>query len=449
MDLGFETIGNAAILCHDHGPLLVTDPWLQGGAYFGSWVLSHKVPEEQWETAKQCPYAWISHGHPDHLSLPSLEILKAAKPDKTWLVPDHYGGRIVRELAEHGFEVTVMKDGEWMRISDRVRICSMANYNQDAVLLIEMDDSLIVDANDAGDRGASKLFREILGNYRRKFLACLTGWGDADMINFFDEEGRRVLPLAAAKTPVGPQIAHVLEHYGFDFFAVSSSLHRYARTDSVWANEFATPHDMHSEGFASQTTAMLPAFVKYDLIKDECTEINPPVNNAPAKTPESCDDSWSDELSKEDVQTLTAYLKRVTHLQEAVGFVNFRCGAKDNVIDLNRKGFERGITFETPRNSLMQAVEWNAFDDILIANFCKTTMHGTWEGGRGEKALYPHFTPFVTKFGDNGGAFTAAEIRAYFEEYARRGFTDFHPDPAGQELEWLTMEAVRAYVPEL
>ena len=47
MDLGFETIGNACLIFHDGGPVLATDPWLFGSAYFGSWILSHEVPAEQ------------------------------------------------------------------------------------------------------------------------------------------------------------------------------------------------------------------------------------------------------------------------------------------------------------------------------------------------------------------------------------------------------------------
>lgn len=69
MEVGFETIGNATILAYDRGPVLITDPWLRGPAYFGSWTFSHQVPEEQMQAAAACPYAWISHGHPDHLSL--------------------------------------------------------------------------------------------------------------------------------------------------------------------------------------------------------------------------------------------------------------------------------------------------------------------------------------------------------------------------------------------
>ena len=47
MELGFDTIGNAIIITYDKKPILVTDPWIEGDAYFGSWTQSHEIPHEQ------------------------------------------------------------------------------------------------------------------------------------------------------------------------------------------------------------------------------------------------------------------------------------------------------------------------------------------------------------------------------------------------------------------
>ena len=91
----------------------------------------------------------------------------------------------------------------------------------------------------------------------------------------------------------------------------------------------------------------------------------------------------------------------------------------------------------------MQAIEWQAFDDILIGNFCKTTLHGHWWGKQGADALYPHVTPFLTKFGDNGGAYTPAELQAYFAHYLGRGFTEFSAEPSEQEM----LAALTPYLP--
>ena len=56
-DLGFETIGNATVVVHDREPVLVTDPWIEGSAYFGSWGLSHPVPPAQlaWSRERRLP----------------------------------------------------------------------------------------------------------------------------------------------------------------------------------------------------------------------------------------------------------------------------------------------------------------------------------------------------------------------------------------------------------
>ncbi len=430
MDLGFETIGNACVIAHDKGPVLATDPWLMGPAYFGSWRLSHEVPREQFENVKRCKFLWLSHGHPDHLSLESLEHLR----DKTILLPDHHGGRIARDLAGLGFKVHTLACGQWFPISDRLRIASLANYNQDATIIMDLDGHLVIDANDAGNRGSGRfLAQERHRFHKRTVLACLTGYGDADMINFFDEQGRRVPPAAAAKTPQGPGIKAMLDYYDLDYFAPSSAMHRYNRTDSGWADSCATPVDAHSIDFDGGKRTCLPAFVQFDLHTGSYEKINPKANDQPLEPPAKFGDDWSTTLEREDVELLRAYLHKVEHLRSAIGYVNFRVGDKDHVIDIDRT-HKRGVTFHTPRQSLVSAVQWNAFDDILIGNFCKTTLHGDWWGKQGAAALYPHFTPFVTKFGDNGGAYSKAELRAYFADYFRRGYTEFTPDASEQEM---------------
>ena len=44
----------------------------------------------------------------------------------------------------------------------------------------------------------------------------------------------------------------------------------------------------------------------------------------------------------------------------------------------------------------MTCIEYEIFDDLLIGNYMKTTLHGDVAG------LYPDFSPYVAKFADNG-----------------------------------------------
>lgn len=420
MDLGFETIGNATVICHDRGPLLATDPWLDGSAYFGSWVLESEIPAEQRAHVEACRYLWISHGHPDHLSPASLERLR----DKTILLADHVGGRIRRDLEEQGFEVRVLADGSWTRLSERVRVLSIADVMQDAILLIDLDGTLVVDANDCGDHGVGDFLHRTAAGYDDSYLLCLTGYGDADMINFFDEQGRRIPPPAAKREPLGPGIAGLLAHYGIKRFVPFSSMHRYNRTDSAWANEYITPLHAHAQGFSGAPGTLLPPYARVDLATGDVRGLAPAPAPDVLERPEAFGDDWSDELDGDDRAAIAAYLAPVVHLRRFLGYLNFRVGGKDNVFDVAREHFDRGITFETPRASLMTSIRYEIFDDVLIGNFARTTLHGDWGGRRGTDALYPDFGPFLTKYGDNGRARSAAELRDYFREYRRRGFFD-------------------------
>jgi len=430
MDLGFETIGNATLICHDGGPLLATDPWITGSAYFGSWVHQHAIPPEQMEAIRACRFLWISHGHPDHLSLDSLELLREADV----LLPDHYGGRIANDLKAAGYRVWTLHDGLWTQLSDRVRVMSIANVFQDAVLLVDLDGkALIVNANDAGDRGGSELVRATVARFETSFLTALMAYGDADMINVFDDSGRRIPPDAARKDPLQPGILEALDAYGITCYVPFATLHKYQRSDSVWTNEFITRPEHLVPRDEAEARRILPAYVRYDVPGRRYQEIRPEPVPDRSVDPKELGDDWADELTAEDVGKLRAYFARIPHLSTFLGYLRFRVGGKEHVIDVARDRFDRGITFETPRGSLMTAVEWRIFDDLMIGNFTKTTLHGDWHA-RGSAGLYPDFNPFVAKFGDNGGAYTPDELRAYFAEYRRRGFFQLYDRPDDHAL---------------
>ncbi len=417
MEIGFETIGNASLICHDDGPVLVTDPWLVGGAYFGSWTLSHDVPEQQMEAILGCRYVWLSHGHPDHLSAASLALLK----DKHILLPNHFGDRICEGLKRQGFQVEVLVDREWKALSPRLRIMCVPDLNQDAVLLIELNGRLLVNLNDAADHGWDRFVRSVIRQYEGSFLFALSGYGDADMINFFDEDGTRITPIAAERYPVGRTIARQAEHFGVKYFVPFSSMHKYQRADSIWASEYTTTLVDYSRGFDSETCELLPAFIRYDLERDRFEQINPPERMVQPIDPAQFGDHWSEPLERDEVKAVDAYFRAIRHLESVLDFLRIRVGGRDHLIGFHSKRHGRGLTFEVPRASLMTAIRYQVFDDLLIGNFMKTTLHGEW--GRG--MLYPDFSPYVAKYADNGGAREKNELRAYFSEYARRDLLGF------------------------
>jgi hypothetical protein len=413
VELGFETIGNATVICHDRVPVLVTDPWIDGPAYFGSWAHEYVIPEEQRAAIRRCPFVWLSHGHPDHTSLESLDPLR----EKTILVADHVGGRMADGLRQSGFRVQVLADGAWQPLSDRIRVLCVADPFQDSVLLIDVGGRLLVNQNDTQEHGWEGAVAKIVRGFPASFLLKIAGFGDADMINFFDEAGAPLPCAATHRDPVGQPIARAMTRLGTRYFVPFSSFHRYQRRDSLWAEQHRTLMDDYAVGFYLEPDRFLPAFIRYDCTRDRFTEIRPAATPATVIEPEALGDRWADELEAADVAKLRAYFLSFEHLRETLTFVRFRVGGKETVLDVGRPRRPRGLTFEVPRQSLMQAVEWEIFDDLLIANFMKTTLHGAW----GPDRLHPDFTPYVGKYGDNGRARTREELERYFATYRQRG----------------------------
>ena len=417
MDLGFETIGNAILIAHDARPVLAADPWISGSAYFGSWTRAHEIPAEQLETIKNCEYIWVSHGHPDHLSIPSLNLLK----DKKILLADHVGGRIAKDLRGLGFNVTVLRDREWTNLSPRINVVCISDYNQDSLLLVDVGGSLLVNLNDMTAKGWGPFVQRTIRRYKNSFLLQGFGFGDADMINFVDEAGNRIDPPGYTHDLIGRVISRAAHTYGVTHAIPFSSLHKYQRADSVWARSYSAGPEDYRTGFASDRSELLPAYVRYDCLTDSVDEINPPATPDTVLDPAQFGDDWSETLDQREVEAVTKYFKEIEYLGRGMDFINIRVGGEDNYIEFRDKGFKKGITFEVPRHSLMRAIKFEIFDDLLIGNFMKTRLTGKWP----KSMLYPEFTPYVGKYADNGRAKSTAEVKRYFGEYQRRAPLDY------------------------
>jgi hypothetical protein len=166
---------------------------------------------------------------------------------------------------------------------------------------------------------------------------------------------------------------------------------------------------------------ILPAFLRYDCLQDRWDEIKPRPVEPKVVDPDQIGDSWQEPLQDGDLPQIKKYFQSIEHLKKVLHFINFRVAGRDHEVRLGAAGLKRGITFEVPRNSLMTTIQFEIFDDLLIGNFMKTTLHGAWRTGK----LYPDFTPYVGKYADNGRAKTGAELEIYFKEYKRRAYFDY------------------------
>ena len=182
------------------------------------------------------------------------------------MLPDHVGGRIGGALENDGYRVRVLPDREWVPLSPRVKVLSIADVYQDAVLLVDLDGTLVINANDCNDHGWSPFVRREARRAKDTFLLALSGYGDADMLNYLDADGNRIPPRAAKKVPPGRGINAKMQLLGAKRFVPFASMHQYQREDSLWANEYGTTLSDFALGFDPAVGELLPAFIRYDCI---------------------------------------------------------------------------------------------------------------------------------------------------------------------------------------
>lgn len=415
----FETIGNATLIVYEgknNNPLLATDVWLEeDNAYFGSWYLSHKVPERQRDAISRVPFIFISHFHPDHLNLKSLSNFKNA----TILIAQHYGKRVENDLRNSGFKVINLPPRQWIDIGKFTRIMLFSNEIQDSILLVEIQDSnkeksLLINLNDSAGMGSENEIAKISSKYKNSFYLGLHCYGDADMINYFDCNNKRIEPIAKLKLPLGPTISAGMKKFNCNYAIPFSSFHQYARRDSFWANQYTTPLEDYSIGFNNNPSSILlnafqtvifedGKFIFQDIDPEEVIFENP--------IPESkFGDDWDVKLNKKDIQICRQYFEEIKNLKYNFKSISVTVGGVENIVHSGGKGITK-INFEVPRFSLIRAIKNEIFDDLLIGNFMKTKLVNS-------SNLYdPDFTFTTAKYADNGGVKKMEELKEYFAFY--------------------------------
>jgi hypothetical protein len=436
----FETLGNASLqIFQDGRPVLATDPWLIGTCYFGSWALDHKLTDEQIGNVIGSDFIWISHGHPDHLHHESLALLPRGKKI---LVADHYSDEIKKSLSESGFDVTVLPYHQWFPITSRIRVMCLDNINQDAILVIEAGDSLVINLNDSPIAEEFPFLRRLVRRYPpdKTYLAALCSV-DADMFNLVDAEGRSLVEPPEQRKPGAIwSVARMADRLGVKNFCCSSSQHIYVRADSIWANPHRITWADMQQHWSRPNVNLIEPFVTIDLSTGAITKNHPSQQSDISQiTDRTGADDWSARLSPEEWQSVENFFRRFALIRRHIDFIEVEVAGESRRFELvspprRRADRQRGLCFQVPKKSLLEVVEWGYFDDLLIGNFMRTRVVNTH--------LYPRFSPLVAKVGGNAKVYTRAAYMKFLWRYFRR-------NPRGTAAYMLKREMSHVVMPGL
>jgi len=142
-------ISNACLLIEWRGRNLLTDPWIEGPAIFGSWT-QYPPYDIKVSQLPKIDAIWISHGHSDHLHPNTLMKFDKDIPVFVPKIHDDRLGRIVKEL---GFkDVLSMPSFQSFNILDTIEAISFksASIWNDGILFLRTGEFTILNFNDAG-----------------------------------------------------------------------------------------------------------------------------------------------------------------------------------------------------------------------------------------------------------------------------------------------------------
>ena len=149
-------ISHASLLVETNGIRILTDPWYSGRIYNDAWELC--PPPVALPDFASVDAVFISHAHPDHYHIPTLELLRDQRgKDVPIFIAKFFHPTIRRDLRGLGFSrVVEMRPGAELSPFPRVRFFSQQFRMDDSLLvIIGEDDETLVNINDAPLRGST------------------------------------------------------------------------------------------------------------------------------------------------------------------------------------------------------------------------------------------------------------------------------------------------------
>jgi len=171
-------IGHASLAVDIAGLHLVCDPWWNGPAYTGQWW-HYPMPHVEPADSKRPDIIYLSHGHEDHMHVPTLrDMPKTAMV----LIPrfrDQGMGHYLRSL---GFlNIVEIGHGERRELTPGLHATIYLN-KEDSILVLEGEGRTIVNANDALHASARHVIDHFCDQIRARHPridTLLLGYGGA------------------------------------------------------------------------------------------------------------------------------------------------------------------------------------------------------------------------------------------------------------------------------
>lgn len=376
-----STIGHASIYIKDSNnqPLLLTDPWLIGSAYWRSWWLQNYQSQDQFEELKKVKYCYITHEHPDHFHTPSIKKL-GNKP--TYLSPQLPEENITKYLRGLKFNSEVLKSLNWYKVSDEISILSVPLFNDDSVLLIDTPKAFIINLNDTKPSKSklNQIDKFLTSNNINKKRIVLSSYSPASIVNSFRKDSKYV--SIKDKKDYCLYLNKVSNSLKADYFIPFASQVIFYRPDSTWANEYKVTYEDLQLHWDSDTILLHP-YTTIDLTDFKISFIETKnylrdENYIKNKVSDQIELEKKSKINDSDLKLLSKKLKSKRFIlfplfPNGIAFITdkdkFLVNTFSGKVGLLEKNKNYSFAIKLPSQALKDAISYDHFGDLGITMF--------------------------------------------------------------------------------
>lgn len=259
-----KTIGHATLVLFENDvPLIATDPWLIGSAYWRSWWLEKYPTTQEFEQVVNAKHLYYTHSHPDHFHYPTLRKLGKVST----LHPHFPRYELTEFLGSEGFPVKELEPWRWYDLGEEVRMASIPVPIDDSILILETPNAYIANLNDSVPRmGLLRFIRQEM--FRKdKPVIMLKSYSPASIASAIYREGRQT--QMKTKEDYAKTASRLAEALGASYFVPFASQAFFSRSDSKWANDYKVRYEDLRKFWDSEKIVLCEPFVDFDLDKME------------------------------------------------------------------------------------------------------------------------------------------------------------------------------------
>lgn len=141
-------VNHASYILHHDNISLITDPWIEGNAFYEGWNLIEPT-KFSYSDFSEITHIWFSHEHPDHFSPPNLKrIPLEIRRNITILFQKTKDKKVINFCKQLEFKECVELPEDWFELSPQFKILNLPHTDGDSWMFAKVGEFNILNIND-------------------------------------------------------------------------------------------------------------------------------------------------------------------------------------------------------------------------------------------------------------------------------------------------------------